>query len=199
MKFSKSRKPYSSSSSFSSSSYDRQSPSYGRQPNKRKAKQKTGGWKKINQFNMLNALMAFADGSQFEEEMPSMVKVRLILRTNTAIRDEEGNEYSQEEAAHLLAQALLEGRGINVYLFQNEDGSYGGNGRINVMNLNLEEQEQEEEEHEHKLVYKTKADRSRPTGSGRGARKSAAPQFDDDPDTTNDDEDDENDYVVVDE
>jgi hypothetical protein len=203
----KSRKPYSSYSSSSSSSYARKSPSssYGRQPNKSKAKSKTGGWKKINQFNMMNALMAFADGSQFEESMPPMVKVRLILRTTTAIMDEEGNEYSQEEAARLLAEALLQGRGINVYLFQNEDGSYGGNGRINVMNLD-DEQEEEEQDAENKLVHKTKADRSRPTGSGRGYRKSAAPvpQFDDDdpdspiiPPTTNDD--DEDDYIVVDE
>jgi hypothetical protein len=205
MKFSQSRKPYSSSSSSSA----RQS--YGRQA--AKAPKKASSWKKINQFNMLNALAAFADGNQFEEEMPSMVKVRLILR-NTNIRDEEGNEYSQEEAAHLLAHALLEGRGINVYLFLNEDGSYGGNGRINVKDLEEEqEQEQEEEEKQYaknKLVHKAKADRSRPTGSGRGSRKSAAaaaPQFDDDdpdspiiiPHTRDDEEDDENDYVVVDE
>jgi hypothetical protein len=73
------------------------------------------------------------------------------------------------------------------------------------MNLD-DEQEEEEQDAENKLVHKTKADRSRPTGSGRGYRKSAAPvpQFDDDdpdspiiPPTTNDD--DEDDYIVVDE
>jgi hypothetical protein len=195
MKFSQSHKPYFSSSSSSARQYERQS-------YKNKVAKKTSSWKKINQFNMLNVLMAFADGSQFEEEMPSMIKVRLILR-NIVIKDEDNNEYSQEEAVRLLAEALLQGRGINTYLFLNEDGSYGGNGRINIKNL-IEEQEQEDEDYvETKLVNKTKADRSHTTSSGRGYRKSAAQQFDDNnpdspsilPNTT----DDEDDYVVVDE
>jgi hypothetical protein len=88
--------------------------------------------KASNKFNMLNALAAFSD-TNFRRQ-PDLIKVRAVLKT-TVIRDDQGNEYSREEAAQLLAEALLEGRGINFYLFQNEDGSYGGNGRINILEL----------------------------------------------------------------
>lgn len=99
---------------------------------------------------MLNAFIGFADGAQFDKRSPSMVKFRLLLR-NTAIKDEDGNEYTQEEAAELLVRALLQGRGLNVYLFRNDDDTYGGNGRINIMNL---DEQEEEEEDEDKLVDK---------------------------------------------
>jgi hypothetical protein len=89
-------------------------------------------FKSSGKFNMLNALTAFCD-TDFRRQ-PDMIKVRAVLKT-TIIRDEQNNEYSQEEAAQLLAAALLEGRGLNFYLFQNEDGSYGGNGRINILEL----------------------------------------------------------------
>jgi len=127
-------------------------------PLRKQTKKASSSWKKINNFNMLNALIGFADGAQFDKRSPSMVKFRLLLRT-TAIRDEDGNEYSQEEAADLLARALLQGRGINVYLFRNEDDTYGGNGRINIMNL--DEEEGDEDEDEDKLVDKGKANGSR--------------------------------------
>jgi hypothetical protein len=106
--------------------------SYRRTNNNNYYRSTSSSFKSAGKFNMLNALTAFCD-TNFRRS-PDQIKFRAVLK-NTVIKDDEGNEYSQEEAAQLLAAALLEGRGINFYLFQNEDGSYGGNGRINILEL----------------------------------------------------------------
>lgn len=95
-----------------------------------------GGVKKIRgggDFNMLNALVSFLD----EGGGKAVFKARLLLKNDdrAPLTDEEGNEYSREEAAELVKQALLNGHGVNVYYFENSDGSLSGNGRINVNGL----------------------------------------------------------------
>lgn len=48
--------------------------------------------------------------------------------------DEEGNQYTPEQAMVLLAKALLNGGAINCHIFENTDGM-SGNARVNVKGL----------------------------------------------------------------
>jgi len=85
-----------------------------------------------NEFNMLTFGIGFLD------EGAKGYKMNIKLKSDeakTPPMDEEGNEYTREEAAALLAEALLEGRGIGVYLFENNDGTMSGNARINIHGL----------------------------------------------------------------
>lgn len=89
-------------------------------------------------FNMLSFGVGFLDDDG------KNVKARILLKkedSNKGITDERGEQYTREEAANLLATALLEGRGISLYLFENDDGSMSGNARIDINGL-VEEQEQ---------------------------------------------------------
>ncbi len=83
-------------------------------------------------FNMLSFGVGFLDDDG------KNVKVRILLKkedSNKGITDEKGEQYTREEAATLLEQALLEGRGISLYLFENDDGSMSGNARIDINGL----------------------------------------------------------------
>lgn len=87
-------------------------------------------------------MMSFGVG--FFDEDGKYPKVRILLKKEDAkvgIVDERNNEYSREEAAALIAEALLAGRGISLYLFENDDGSMSGNARIDVNNLDVGEPE----------------------------------------------------------
>ena len=88
-------------------------------------------------FNMLTFGVGFLDDDG------KNVKVRILLKkedSGKGIIDESGEQYSREEAAQLLAAALLEGRGISLYLFENDDGSMSGNARIDIKGLTAEEE-----------------------------------------------------------
>jgi hypothetical protein len=84
-------------------------------------------------FNMLNVLKGFADVVEWDGNVPATIKVRMLLRNTEEFFDERENSFDRETAVKLLADALLDGKGINLYLFLNdEDGSYSGNGRIDI-------------------------------------------------------------------
>lgn len=83
-------------------------------------------------YNMLSFGIGFFD------EDGRYPKVRILLKKEDAkvgCVDEQENEYSREEAAALVAKALLEGRGISLYLFENNDGTMSGNARIDINGL----------------------------------------------------------------
>lgn len=72
------------------------------------------------------------------------LKSRILLKNENSkvgIVDERGNEYTSEEAVQLVAQALLIGRGISIYWFENDDGSTSGNARIDINGLDASEPE----------------------------------------------------------
>ncbi len=88
-------------------------------------------------------MMSFGVG--FFDEDGKYPKVRILLKKDDAkkgITDENEVQYTREEAAALLAEALLEGRGISLYLFENDDGSMSGNARIYINGLSEEEEEE---------------------------------------------------------
>lgn len=93
-------------------------------------------------FNMLNLLSAFGD--IVEEDRRGRVtkfKVRALLKAKNGKHincfDEQEQEFTPEEAVQYLAESLLAGNAINFYLFINDDGSYGGNGRINIQGIEV--------------------------------------------------------------
>lgn len=89
-------------------------------------------------FKMLQFGVTFLD----EQEGKADFKSRIMLYAEDAknqpcVKDENGNiveSYTREEAAELVAKALLAGRGITTYLFDNND-SWGGNARIDINGL----------------------------------------------------------------
>lgn len=99
-------------------------------------------------FNMLNF------GQGFLDETPDKsfeFKARVMLKTKDGelvdVLDGDGkgdNEYTPEESAQLIAKALLEGRAINICFFPQDDGSWGGNARIDIKGLELTEEEEPE-------------------------------------------------------
>jgi hypothetical protein len=141
--------------------------------------------KSVRSFNMLNTLIAFCD-TNFRRQ-PDMIRIRAVLK-NTVIRDEEGNEYSREDAVQLLAEALLEGRGINFYLLPNEDGSYSGNGRINILELESASTSNTASQ------SKPKASKSKSKAAQTKATKRNYEQLVED-EEQNDDEDDDNGFI----
>lgn len=101
-----------------------------------------GGGAKRSKVSEDYNMMSFGVG--FFDEDGKYPKVRILLKKEDAkvgIVDERNNEYSREEAAALIAEALLAGRGISLYLFENDDGSMSGNARIDVNNLEVSEPE----------------------------------------------------------
>lgn len=103
---------------------------------------RSGGGAKRSKVSEDYNMMSFGVG--FFDEDGKYPKVRILLKKEDAkvgIVDERGNEYNREEAAQLVAEALLAGRGISLYLFENDDGSMSGNARIDVNNLEARESE----------------------------------------------------------
>jgi hypothetical protein len=106
-------------------------------------------FKKGGDFNMLNLITAFGDILDWQGNMPGTIKVRAMLKADRDknqinVVDEQENEYTPEEAVALLADALLNGRALNFYLKLNDDDSFGGNGRINILGLEVAADEEEE-------------------------------------------------------
>jgi hypothetical protein len=95
-------------------------------------------------FKMLQFGVTYLD----ENDGKADFKVRVLLSSDDAknqpcVKDESNNvteEYTREEAAELVAKALLMGRGITSYLFDNSD-SWGGNARIDISGIELDESE----------------------------------------------------------
>ena len=93
-----------------------------------------GGAKKLRggqEYNMLSFGIAYLDDD-------GKLKSRILMKNESSkvgIVDERGNEYAPEEAAQLVAEAILLGRGISIYWFQNDDGSTSGNARIDINGL----------------------------------------------------------------
>lgn len=93
-----------------------------------------GGAKKLRggqEYNMLSFGIAYLDDD-------GKLKSRILMKNESSkvgIVDERGNEYAPEEAAQLVAEALLLGRGISIYWFENDDGSTSGNARIDINGL----------------------------------------------------------------
>ena len=93
---------------------------------------------KANNYNMLNYGTAFLDETDAAYEF----KARIMLKTKDGeqvnVFDGDGkgdNEFTPEESAMLIAKALLEDRAINICFFANDDGSWGGNARIDITDL----------------------------------------------------------------
>lgn len=99
-----------------------------------------GGAKKLRggqEYNMLSFGIAYLDDN-------GKLKSRILMKNESSkvgIVDERGNEYAPEEAAQLVAEALLLGRGISIYWFENDDGSTSGNARIDINGLDAAESE----------------------------------------------------------
>lgn len=139
-----------------------------------------GGFQKKSKdaFNMLNLLTAFGDIVEWDGDTPGRIKVRALLKTKDGQHvnplDEQENEYEMREAVELLAEALLAGNGINFYLFLNEDGSYGGNGRINIKDITVEAAAEEEEEEEEAPAPKRKS-AAKASGATKQTTKKTSP------------------------
>jgi hypothetical protein len=143
-----------------------------------------GGFQKKSKdtFNMLNLLTAFGDVVEWGNDgTPERIKVRALLKTKDGEHvnplDEQENEYDMREAVELLAAALLEGNGINFYLFLNEDGSYGGNGRINIKGITVEaaEEEEDEEEEEEPAPAPKRKTAAKSAGATKQSQKKTSP------------------------
>lgn len=141
-------------------------------------------------FNMLNFGQAFLDetpGKSFE------FKARVLLKTKDGqladVVDGDGkgdNEYTPEESAMLIAKALLEGRAINICFFSQDDGSWGGNARIDIKGIEGgDADDDDEEEPAPKKSAKAKAP---------AAKAKAKPRFE----VPEDDEDDSEEVTEVD-
>lgn len=103
------------------------------------AKKGKGGSKANDNFNMLSFGVAYLD----EGVGKSVAKARILLKkedNRVGIVDDKQVSYSREEAAALIAEALLEGRAIVIHYFENED-SVGGNARIDIKGLTESEPE----------------------------------------------------------
>lgn len=99
---------------------------------------------KANDYKMLQFGVSFLD----EQDGKADFKARIMMYDENAknepcVKDESNNvveTYTREEAASLVAQALLMGRGITTYFFDNDD-SWGGNARIDISGLTPEAEE----------------------------------------------------------
>jgi len=156
-----------------------------------------GKFSRANNYNMLNFGTAFLDETQ---NTSYEFKARLMLKTYNGeqvnVWDGDGkgeNEFTPEEAAAILAKALLEGRAINVCFFSNDDGSWGGNARIDINGIELDA-EPEEKPAARKASTKTSAKSK--TTSKRTYEVPPASDDDDEEDDTEDDEDDYEDEVA---
>jgi len=149
-------------------------------------------------FNMLNFGQAFLDETP---DKSFEFKARVMLKTKDGelvdVIDGDGkgdNEYTPEESAMLIAKALLEGRAINICFFAQDDGSWGGNARIDIKGLNTDDEADEEEEPKQrtkKAPAKKKATKAKPVYD--------IPQADDDDEEleeTEESEDDEDDLPM---
>jgi len=133
-------------------------------------------------YNMLNFGQAFLD------ETPGKLyefKARVLLKTKDGelvdVVDGDGkgdNEYTPEESAMLIAKALLEGRAINICFFPQDDGSWGGNARIDIKGLETDEDEADEEEEEQPKPRAKKTTAKKPATKAKP--KYEIPQSDDD-------------------
>lgn len=140
-------------------------------------------------FNMLNFGQAFLDETP---DKSFEFKARVMLKTKDGelvdVTDGDGkgdNEYSPEESAMLIAKALLEGRAINICFFAQDDGSWGGNARIDIKGLNTEDEEEEPKSRAKKTPAKKKATKAKPVYE--------IPQADDDDEELEETEDDSDD------
>lgn len=154
-----------------------------------------GKFSRANNYNMLNFGTAFLDETQntsYEFKARLMLKTKDGEQVNVWDGDGKGeNEYTPEEAAAILAKALLEGRAINVCFFANDDGSWGGNARIDINGIELDA-EPEEKPAARKSTSKTSAKSK--TASKRTYE--VPPASDEEDDDTEDDEDDYEDEVA---
>lgn len=99
-------------------------------------------------FNMLDFGKVFMDetqGQRYDFKLRLLFKTKDGEQVNVFDGDGKGdNEYTPEEAVQLVAKALLEGRAINVCLFEGDDyGSWTGNARIDIKDIESETQEEE--------------------------------------------------------
>jgi hypothetical protein len=119
-----------------------------RKPGSAKKTAAKNKFKKVDNFKMLQFGVVYLDEC---EQGKAEYKVRVLFSSETAknqpcVKDASNNiieEYTREEAAELVAKALLAGRGISAYLFDNDD-SYGGNARIDIMGIELDDADEEE-------------------------------------------------------
>lgn len=146
-----------------------------------------GKFSRANNYNMLNFGTAFLDETQntsYEFKARLMLKTKDGEQVNVWDGDGKGeNEYTPEEAAAILAKALLEGRAINVCFFSNDDGSWGGNARIDINGIELDA-EPEEKPAARKSSTKTSASSNKRTYE-------VPPASDEDDDIDEDDYDEE--------
>ena len=145
-------------------------------------------------YNMLNFGQAFLDETPGK---PYEFKARVLLKTKDGelvdVVDGDGkgdNEYTPEESAMLIAKALLEGRAINICFFPQDDGSWGGNARIDIKGLETDEDEADEEEEQPKSRAK-KTTAKKPATKAKP--KYEIPQSDDDDELEETEEDDSED------
>lgn len=153
-----------------------------------------GKFSRANNYNMLNFGTAFLDETQntsYEFKARIMLKTKDGEQVNVWDGDGKGeNEYTPEEAAAILAKALLEGRAINVCFFANDDGSWGGNARIDINGIELDADSAPPEE---KPAARKTSAKSKPAASKRTYE--VPPASDEEDDDTEDDEDDYEDEV----
>ena len=133
-------------------------------------------------FNMLNFGQAFLDETP---DKSFEFKARVMLKTKDGelvdVIDGDGkgdNEYTPEESAMLIAKALLEGRAINICFFAQDDGSWGGNARIDIKGLETDEDEADEEEEEQPKPRAKKTTAKKPATKAKPVYE--IPQADDD-------------------
>lgn len=156
-----------------------------------------GKFSRANNYNMLNFGTAFLDETQntsYEFKARLMLKTKDGEQVNVWDGDGKGeNEFTPEEAAAILAKALLEGRAINVCFFANDDGSWGGNARIDINGIELDA---EPEEKPAARKSSAKSTTKSKTSSKRTYEVPPASDEDDEEDDTEDDEDDYDEEVA---
>lgn len=109
-------------------------------------------------FKMVGFGQAFLDEADANYDF----KCRIKLKGNAdgfvnVFDDSKETEYTPEEATELLAKALLEGRAINICFFQQDDGSWSGNARIDVNGLEEASDDDDEPEEPKKTAKAPKS------------------------------------------
>lgn len=105
-----------------------------------------GGKNKFKKAGSDSKMLQFGVTFLDETDGKADFKTRVLLYDENAkqqpcVKNSENEieeTFTREEAAELVAKALLLGRGISSYLFDNND-SWGGNARIDISGIELDE------------------------------------------------------------
>lgn len=130
-----------------------------------------------DKFNMLNFGYSWLDevsDKKYEFKSRICLKAKDGELLDVYDKDGEGEEYTPEQSALLIAKALLEGRAINICYFPNDDGTWSGNARIDITGLEAGIDEEDEDDEEEEPAPRRKA--ATPVASKKKSTKKQTPK-----------------------